>query len=50
MDINNPRQLAGIFNLDLEVEAAALDGVGSYLTVGDGHVFRVLGIAFEGFF
>lgn len=34
--------------LDLEVEAGALDGVGTDLAVGDGDVIGMNGVAFEG--
>ena len=36
--------------LDLEIKTAALDGVGTDLTVGDSHVFGMDGITLEGFF
>ena len=36
--------------LELEVEARALDGVGTDFAVGNGHVVGMDGIAFEGFF
>ena len=34
---------------DLEVETGALNGVGTHLTVGNGHVIGMDGIALEGF-
>ena len=34
----------------LKVEARALDGIGTNLAVGNSHVLRMNGIAFEGFF
>ena len=37
-------------NSDLEVETRALDGVGTYLAVGDGDVLRMDGIALQGLF
>jgi hypothetical protein len=37
-------------SLNLKVEARALDGIGTNLTVGDGHVLGVNGITLQGFF
>ena len=37
-------------NSDLEIETRALDGVGTYLAVGDGDVLRMDGIALQGLF
>ena len=38
------------FQLYLKVEARALDGIGTYLTVGNGDVFGMNGIPLQGFF
>ena len=45
-----PRRLAGLFNLDLKIQAAALHSVRPYLTIGHSDVLGVHGIALQGFF
>ena len=39
-----------LLRLNLEIEAGALDGVGTYFSVGYSYMLGMLGVAFEGLF